>query len=246
LTENVETPSNEYGLKEDWGSIQRTLEEIIPVYDKTNRFISLGSDLKLRRKGISTLRQNMGRDNFSLLDLGCGTGKMTQLFGAVSGSVDGVLLVDPILEMMRVARFKSKADGLLAVYENLPFRRESVDAAMAGFSIRDAKDLTKALGELYRILKPSGLFLIVDLSKPDSKVKSRFISIYWRVIAPVLAFAASGSLGLKFAALSKTYDRLPKISEMINLFDKCGFLVSSSAFFMLGGACIFVIQKAQA
>ncbi|MDA4111868.1 MAG: class I SAM-dependent methyltransferase [Thaumarchaeota archaeon] len=242
MKETIETPPA-FGLKEDWNSIQRTLEEIIPVYDKTNRYISLGTDLRIRKAGIALLREVMGTDDFLLLDLGCGTGKMTDLFGAATRTTDRVLLVDPILGMMRIARSRTKAQGLLAVYENLPFRTGSIDAAMAGFSIRDARDLKRALSQLDDVLRPGGRFLIVDLSKPDSKVKSVFISAYWRLIAPVLAFAAAGRQGLKFAALSTTYRRLPKHSQLVELFQMCGFSVEKSESFMIGGASVIVIRK---
>jgi demethylmenaquinone methyltransferase/2-methoxy-6-polyprenyl-1,4-benzoquinol methylase len=232
-----------YGLKEDWGSIQKTLEEIIPVYDKTNRYISLGSDLRIRKKGIALLKEHVGKDDFLLLDLGSGTGKMTSLFLQDSGKVEDAILVDPIKGMMQVAKSRTRADGVLAVYEQLPFRRASLDAAMAGFSLRDARDLTRALRELQSILKAGGHFLIVDLSKPSSKTKSALISFYWRAIAPILAFIASGRSGLKFAALATTYDRLPKVPDLVKLFEDSGFSVSVAEFSMLGGACIIILRK---
>jgi demethylmenaquinone methyltransferase/2-methoxy-6-polyprenyl-1,4-benzoquinol methylase len=232
-----------YGLKEDWDSIQKTLEEIIPVYDKTNRYISLGTDLRIRKRGIELLLKEIGVHDFLILDLGCGTGKMSQLFGAATGSTERIILVDPIKEMMRVAKSRNKTEGLLAVYENLAFPSESIDAAMAGFSLRDARDLVGALRELNRILKPKGVFLMVDLAKPDSKVKSGLISVYWRLLAPFLAFVGSGRAGLKFGALSKTYQRLPKVSELIQLFERNNFTVSKMEFSMLGGVCIFVFRK---
>jgi demethylmenaquinone methyltransferase/2-methoxy-6-polyprenyl-1,4-benzoquinol methylase len=238
-----ENSASGYGLKEDWDSVQKTLEEIIPVYDKTNRYISLGTDLKIRKRGIALLKEQIGKENFVLLDLGCGTGKMTQLFAELSGSSDEVLLVDPILAMMRVARSRTRAQGLLAVYENLPFRGNSVDAAMAGFSLRDARDLHGALDELHHSLTSGGLFLIVDLSKPDSKVKNALISVYWKVLAPFLAFVASGRAGLKFAALSRTYKRLPKTADYMKLFRDRGFSVVHSEFFMGGGASIILLRK---
>lgn len=233
----------DYGLKEDWSSIQRTLEEIIPVYDKTNRYISLGTDLKIRKRGIALLKERIGKEDFLLLDLGTGTGKMTSLFLQDAGKVEQAILVDPIGGMMRVAKDRTKAQGVLAVYEQLPFRASSLDAAMAGFSLRDARDLTRALAELWCILKAGGHFLIVDLSKPDSKTKSAFISFYWRVFAPFLAFLAAGRLGLKFAALATTYNRLPTMSELTKLFEKSGFSVPIAEFSMLGGASILILQK---
>jgi demethylmenaquinone methyltransferase / 2-methoxy-6-polyprenyl-1,4-benzoquinol methylase len=239
----VESSVSNYGLKEDWNSVQKTLEQIIPVYDKTNRYISLGTDLKLRKRGIALLLNEFSTEDFSLVDLGCGTGTMTRLFRAAAKSNERVTLVDPMLGMMRIARERVAQDGALGVFEFLPFRKEAADAAMAGFSIRDARDLSAALRQINILLKENGKFLIVDLSKPDSSLKSSVISVYWRVLAPAIAFLSSGKLGLKFGALSKTYKRLPKISEFFRLTEAEGFEVTKSEFSMLGGACIILLTK---
>ncbi len=236
--------SSEYGLKDDWNYVQNTLEQIIPIYDKTNRYISLGSDLKLRRKGIGLLvSEFQERESFCLLDLGCGTGTMTRLLQERMRSKGNVLLVDPIPAMMRLARQRTYEDGVLAVYEYLPLRESTIDATMAGFSLRDARNLSAALKQINRLLKPNGKFLIVDLSKPDSSVRSKLISIYWRGIAPTIAYFSSGRLGLKFGALAKTYDRLPKISEFLHITQEEGFDVSKTEFSMMGGACVILLTK---
>lgn len=233
----------EYGLKDDWDSVQSVLEEIIPVYDRTNRYISLGSDLKLRRRGIDLLLSEFSSNSgFSLLDLGCGTGTMTRLTQERPGS-GTVTLVDPIEKMMKIASDRTKQDGLLAVYEFLPFRGGALDGAMAGFSLRDARDLSLALTEINRLLKRDAKFLIVDLSKPDSAVKRMLISFYWRALAPLIAFIVAGRLGLKFGALSKTFNRLPTTSEFLRISREAGFEASKSEFSMLGGACIIILTK---
>jgi demethylmenaquinone methyltransferase / 2-methoxy-6-polyprenyl-1,4-benzoquinol methylase len=234
-----------FGLKEDWDSVQKTLEEIIPIYDKTNRYISLGTDLKLRRRGIELLRAEFEDRKFSLLDLGCGTGTMTKLFLDKDPKSAQITLVDPISNMMKVATRRVGSSGILAVYEFLPFQGGAIDAAMAGFSLRDARNLISALKEIRRLLSLNGKFLIVDLSKPDSSVRRWMISIYWGAIAPLIAFLSSGRLGLKFGALSKTYKRLPTISEFFRVVEKEGFKISRSEFRMLGGAAVILLSKSE-
>lgn len=243
MTDQVEETASSYGLNDDWQSVLQILEEIIPVYDRTNRFISLGADLNLRQKGIELLISKFSARDFSLLDLGCGTGAMTILFRKLKATGGLLLLVDPILKMMRVATTRTGEPGVLAIYEYLPFRKEAVDAAMAGFSLRDARDLSSALDQINSLLKPGGKFLIVDLSKPDSKVRNLLISVYWRTLAPLIAFLSSGRLGLKFGALAKTYERLPTISQFVRLANQHGFKVEDESFSMMGGACVILLRK---
>jgi demethylmenaquinone methyltransferase / 2-methoxy-6-polyprenyl-1,4-benzoquinol methylase len=242
-----ETVTSDFGLEDDWYSVQETLEQIIPIYDKTNRYISLGTDLKLRSRGIELLISQFPDRKFTLLDLGCGTGTMSRLYlGSEQADPNReLLLIDPIMAMLRVARKRTSQDGLCAVFEYLPVRNGVVDAAMAGFSLRDARNLSLALGQIKSLLKPGGKFLIVDLEKPDSANKRSLIAIYWRLAAPAIAFLSSGRLGLKFAALSKTYNRLPKISEFLRLSKESGFEVSSNEISMLGGAGIIMLTKIQ-
>ncbi|MGI0078451.1 MAG: class I SAM-dependent methyltransferase [Nitrososphaerales archaeon] len=231
-----------FGLKEDWKSIEETLRELIPVYDKTNRYISLGSDLKLRRDGLCALRKALRKDSFSILDLGCGPGKMTQML-SLEDSSDSVL-TDALPSMVRLAKSRNPlSTGVVSVYENLPFREGSFDTAMAGFAIRDARRLLRALREIHSTLKNDGIFLIVDLCKPDSTIRRGLIGTYWRLLAPLIALFASGRLGLKFAALFTTYRRLPKNSEFEKLLGDSGFEIQEREYRMLGGACIMLLIK---
>ncbi len=240
-------PEESFGLKEDWQSVEDTLRTVIPVYDRVNRFISLGSDLRMRKEGLDLLRKSLGKGSFSVLDLGCGPGKMTEML--LGGMSDGAhvsvsLLAAALVPMVRVSISKNRnSQSVASVYESLPFWGETMDAAMAGFAIRDAKDLRSAMKQTHDILRPKGLFLIVDLCKPNSKVKRGLVGAYWRLIAPAIAFLAAGRLGLKFAALSKTFERLPTMHEFVELTMSQGFTVVESSLRMLDGACILLLQR---
>jgi len=252
LTQVEYEETDKFGLKEDWRKVEKTLEEIIPVYDRTNRFISLGTDLKIRNKGLSLLKGALelkGKlSHFRIVDLGAGPGKMTQLLLSSGNHIDFDLsiMVDALGPMMKVATSRNeKSDGVLSVYEHLALRQGTFDAAMAGFAIRDARDLHTALSEVSRILTDGGLFLIVDLSKPDSSVKRALVGFYWRAISPVLAVFAAGRLGLKFGALSTTYRRLPRKSDFLKLIAEAGLGVRVKEYLMVDGVCVILLEKSR-
>jgi demethylmenaquinone methyltransferase/2-methoxy-6-polyprenyl-1,4-benzoquinol methylase len=240
----------EYGLKEDWTLIERTLSEVIPSYEKVNRFISLGTDLKIRREGISVLLGSVfslksRTENARVLDLGSGTGKMSQiLLQESSGSKVSIVQLDALLAMMKVSKLNApSSEQLLAIYEHAPFRPEAFDAAMAGFAIRDARNLSQSLKEIYYSIKPRGYFLIVDLSKPDSRTKCALIAIYWKVFSPLLATLASPRLGRKFASLFTTYRRLPTRSVFAKLVLASGFEVAYENYHMVGGSAVILLKR---
>ena len=59
---------------EDWAELQRNLEATIPVYDRINRFATLGQDKRWRRMVRNRLPQE-GR----ILEVGCGPVSYTHL-----------------------------------------------------------------------------------------------------------------------------------------------------------------------
>jgi len=113
--------------------------------------------------------------------------------------------------------FKKPPDLSSGVFEHIPFKDEQFDVVLCGYSLRDAINLRIAISEIHRVLKKGGRFVIVDLGKPDSAVVRFGVSFYLRLILPIVAFAAGGKLGLKFATLYGTYKRWPQNKKLESL-----------------------------
>jgi demethylmenaquinone methyltransferase / 2-methoxy-6-polyprenyl-1,4-benzoquinol methylase len=250
--EGEESKEVQFGLNEEWYSIEGILREIIPVYDKTNRFISFGTDLKVRTEGLSLLIKHLtasGKNSFNVLDLGSGPGKMTQVLTSLaerenSARISESLMLDALGPMMNVALKRNEtSEGVLGIYEAVPVRSLSFSSAIAGFALRDSRNLLKALEEIHRILEDKGYFLIVDLSRPDSLAKRSLVGLYWIALAPLIAFFAAGRLGLKFGALYTTYELLPKKKDFLALLNSAGFDIVEKRFSMMDGVCVILLQK---
>jgi len=250
--ESKSSKEEHFGLDEKWNSIEEILREIIPVYDKTNRFISFGTDLKVRTEGLSLLIEYLissGKNSFSVLDIGSGPGGMTQVLSTLTAKehsvrIDESLMVDALSPMMNVAIERNKtSEGVLGIYEAIPLRSLSFSSAIAGFAIRDSRNLLKALEEIHRVLEDRGYFLIVDLSRSDSVTKRSLVGFYWIALAPLIAFFAAGRLGLKFGALYTTYERLPKKKDFLELLNLAGFEVVEKRFRMMDGVCVILLRK---
>ena len=226
-----------------WPEIILTLRSIIPVYNRVNRVISLGKDADYRKMCLN--RQLKLGDR--VLDAGSGFGNMSKLARTEMHGELEVILYDPILEMLRTGRsldekFNISMELSSGIFEYLPFRDSTFDAILCGYSLRDAIHLEEAIGEFYRILKPSGKLLIVDLGKPDEAILDSLVSIYLRYVLGFLAFTVAGSRGLGFRALYGTYKRWPKNSELKKMLEE-EFSEVHLRKCMLGGAVIIAAIK---
>jgi demethylmenaquinone methyltransferase/2-methoxy-6-polyprenyl-1,4-benzoquinol methylase len=92
-----------------------------------------------------------------------------------------------------------------AAFEALPFREGTFKSAVAGFSLRDSRDLIVAVGEVRRVIAKGGRFALCDLGKPDSFPKAVLLGVYVRVVVPVIGSITGGRTGFLFKSLYDTY-----------------------------------------
>lgn len=200
------------GLGIYWNEVLDVLRDIIPVYDKVNSYISLGKDREHRLRGI----KNRVKSGDFVLDAGSGFGNMSKTAVKVAGSSISITLYDPLIPMLKNTSkfFDKKPDLSCGVFEHIPFQNEKFDAVLCGYSLRDAISLKTAISEIHRVLKNGGRFVIVDLGKPDNAIIRAGVSFYLRLILPIVALAAGGKLGLKFATLYGTYKLWPQNKKL--------------------------------
>lgn len=228
------------GLGSKWGQVLEILEQIIPVYDRVNSFISLGKDSEFRERGIRG-RVNKGD---AVLDAGSGFGNMSKTAMKLCDDQVRISLYDPLRPMLKnTSRLFSNPPSLTCgVFEHIPFRDEKFDAVLCGYSLRDAISLRTAISEIHRVLKQGGRFVIVDLGKPDNPVIRAGVTFYLRAVLPVLAVVVGGRLGLKFAALYDTYKVWPRNKVLKSLLlEKFARVEFDTG--MMGGAVIIAAYK---
>ena len=85
------------GLGSYWGEVLDVLQEIIPVYDKVNSYISLGKDSEHRNRAI----KGKVKTGDKILDAGSGFGNMSETaLDSTDGEVE-IMLYDPLLPMIK-------------------------------------------------------------------------------------------------------------------------------------------------
>jgi demethylmenaquinone methyltransferase/2-methoxy-6-polyprenyl-1,4-benzoquinol methylase len=155
-----------------------------------------------------------------------------------------ITLYDPLVPMLKNTStyFAKIPEMSCGVFEHIPFKEEQFDAVLCGYSLRDAINLRIAISEIHRVLKKGGRLVVVDLGKPNNAAIRAGVSFYLRVILPIIAFAAGGKLGLKFATLYGTYRRWPQNKKLeamlLEKFSRVEFEED-----LLGGAIMVAAHK---
>ena len=106
----------------------------------------------------------------SLLDLGTGTGRMLELFGA---DIDRGLGLDLSLDMLALARARLDRAGLKHcsvrhgdIYD-LALPRDTFDVVIVHQVLHFLDDSARAIAEAARVLRPGGRLLVVDFAPHD-------------------------------------------------------------------------------
>ncbi|MDQ6709319.1 MAG: methyltransferase domain-containing protein [Candidatus Dormibacteraeota bacterium] len=113
-----------------------------------------------------------------VLDIGAGAGHMAL---AMAPYVKSVVLTDPVGAMLDAARGvfanagQTNAEFIEAAAETLPFEPASFDIVTSRLAAHHFEDLEEALREIARVLKPSGVFILVDTVAPDDPESGRFL-----------------------------------------------------------------------
>ena len=101
-------------------------------------------------------------------DLGAGEGMISQL---LAERAKKVFCIDSSKSMVRLGTDLAKKNNLANLFykqgdiEKVPLTDKSVDLALMSQSLHHAQHPKKALEEAYRILKPSGQLVVLDLKK---------------------------------------------------------------------------------
>ncbi len=114
-------------------------------------------------------------------DLGCGTGGMIIRLARHCGRVIGVDSSPRMLEKagksLQVAGVE--ADLRLGELEHLPMRNKEVDLAVMEMVLRHVAEPQEGLKEVFRVLRPQGLFIMADFDRHDQEAVRRKYGGVW-------------------------------------------------------------------
>lgn len=192
-----------YFCEVEFKEVRSLFNDLSPNYDRLNRIFSLGMDIGWRKQLVAALaRQNPAK----VLDLACGSGDVAaMLMKAIpSAQVVGLDFSRPLLT-------QAKGRGLAKLTEadvlKLPFPNGSFDAVTIAFGLRNLGDRNAGLKEIARILKPGGVFGLLEFSPPPMPWKL-FWNFYLNRLMPGLAQLLAGH-GESFRYLAQSIGDFP-------------------------------------
>ena len=152
-------------------------------YDGINLFFCFGSGNWYRRRA---LRRAGLRPGQRVLDIATGTGLLARQALALAGEAADVTGIDISESMLAVARHNLDIPLIQGRAEQLPIEGDSVDFLCMGYGLRHVPDLMPTFAEFYRVLRPSGTVLLLEMSKPRAQWYRDFVSLYLGRIVPYL------------------------------------------------------------
>jgi len=207
--------------KED---IRLLFNRIARHYDFVNHFVSLNTDKLWRRK----VRKRLAKYNpNNILDVATGT---ASLAAEVSKLNPRKIIAIDIAEVMleeaqkKINRLK-KQDVIslqLADCENLPFADNDFDAVTVGFGVRNFENYPKGLSEIYRVLKPGGVLVILEFGKPNKFPVKQLYNFYFNTFLPIAGKFLSGSYE-SYKHLPVSVKTFPYDKDFINILSERGF-----------------------
>ena len=213
--------------------IRDVFNRVAPRYDLMNDVMSFGIHRLWKRVMVRRAAEVSGG---LAVDLAGGTGDVAALLSREVGRQ--VVVLDPSLPMMTEGRARPGAAwGCLAGEgEALPLADGSVDLMTVAFGIRNVTDLDGALAEAARTLRPGGLFLCLEFSRPYFWFKP-FYDLYSFLVIPRLG-AWIARQPSAYGYLVQSIRRFPDQKTMKGHMERAGMVRVGYRNLSLGIACL--------
>lgn len=225
--------------------VRRMFDSIAHRYDTLNHTLSFGFDKGWRRKGVAFLKPFAPK---TILDIATGTGDLAILMCRMLRP-DKVVGADISEGMMEVGKKKVEAEGLADQISfdrqdctALTYPTDSFDAVTAAFGVRNFEDTEKGISEMYRVLKPGGHLMILELSTPERFPMKQLYRLYSSTVIPFIGKCLSRQREA-YKYLPESIKVVPQGKVMTDLLTRCGFKEARSRTFTFGICSLYTGTK---
>ena len=242
MKKEIRPYKNQTNSKKD--QIITMFDAISKEYDFLNRVISLGIDLRWRKRLVQKIAA-LQPDR--VLDIATGTGDLAVALTATSARQIVGLDISP--GMLAIGQEKVRAKGLdqkismeLGDSENLAYADHSFDAVTVAFGVRNFENLEQGLSEIFRVLKPGGQLAILETSVPTQFPFKQGYRIYAGFLMPLIGKLFSKDKAA-YGYLSDSAAQFPFGQAFNNILQNIGFIDVVADPQTLGVATLYSAKK---
>jgi demethylmenaquinone methyltransferase / 2-methoxy-6-polyprenyl-1,4-benzoquinol methylase len=221
-----------------------------PRYDLVNRIITLGQDKRWRKL---TAKACIDGNPSVILDLGCGTGDLALNIALLAKKDIRITGLDYSLPMLELAKCKAEKAGvgekvafIHGEATKVPFEDGYFDCVGISFAFRNLTYKNPLhelhMGEVFRVLKPGGRFVIVESSQPQNRLIRALCHFYLRTFVKTTGILITGNR-TAYNYLVKSAVDYYSPEEVREMLLRAGFIDVTYRPLFLGAAGLHVATK---
>jgi demethylmenaquinone methyltransferase/2-methoxy-6-polyprenyl-1,4-benzoquinol methylase len=220
--------------REKPGLVRGVFDRVARRYDLMNDLMSGGVHRLWKDAAAARMNPQPGE---VIIDCAGGTGDMARRFARMAraakhrrgGAGATVVIVDYNAEMVMAGRGRDDAQRLwpeiawaVGDAQNLPLPDASADAYCISFGLRNVTDISRALREARRVLKPGGRFLCLEFSRPVTEALGKAYDAYSFKVIPAIGAAVAKDRE-SYQYLVESIRRFPDQETLAGLMRDAGF-----------------------
>jgi len=224
--------------------VGKLFDSIAHRYDLLNHVLSFGLDFHWRRRAVRHLRQYSPA---KILDVATGTADLA--IAAATLNPQEIVGVDISQRMLERGKAKVERANLASKIrlergsaESLPFDEGTFDATMVAFGARNFSNLEQGLREMYRVLAPGGVIIVLEFSTPRCALMRGAYRFYSRRVLPRIGGLISRNKEA-YEYLPATVNEFPYGKDFADILRTIGFLRTEFIPLSFGIATIYTGHK---
>ncbi len=212
------------------GLVRGVFDRVAGRYDLMNDLMSAGVHRLWKDAVAARLNPQPGE---TIIDCAGGTGDMARRFARMAhrvqrrrGGADArIFVIDYNAEMIAAGLQRGLVPELcwaVGDAQRLPLADASADAYSISFGIRNVTDVSAALREARRVLKPGGRFLCLEFSRPVTEaLRAAYDAYSFKVIPEIGARVANDRESYQY--LVESIRRFPDQTKFAAMMSEAGF-----------------------